>query len=114
MVSDIITESLAVGGAQVRMSTAAAEAVIELRDWLYENVYRVPTVHDDFEKASRILRELFAFFVERPGVLAENGGRRRPGEALEISVADFIAGMTDRFAMNLYQRLFLPQPWKIF
>jgi dGTPase len=84
-----------------------------LRDWLFEHVYRVNTVHDDFIKASRILRQLFLLFVEDEEMLVAQGGRRYPGDALPVSVADFIAGMTDRFAMNLYYRLFLPQPWKI-
>jgi dGTPase len=40
------------------------------------------------------------------------GGARTNGEAVEAAVADFLAGMTDRYAMNLYQKLFFPQPWK--
>jgi dGTPase len=35
------------------------------------------------------------------------------GDPAEVAVADFLAGMTDRYAMNLYQQLFLPQPWKV-
>lgn len=114
MVSDLIETSLELAGEDIRMSEEVGEAVIALRDWLFGNVYQVPTVHEDFVKASRILRELFAYFVGHPETLQEHGGRLRKEDPLEVSVADFIAGMTDRFAMNLYQGLFLPQPWKIF
>jgi dGTPase len=113
MVRDMIEASLATGGSDIRLSPELSRAVGELRDWLFEHVYRVNTVHDDFIKASRILRQLFLLFVEDEEMLIAQGGRRYPGDALPVSVADFIAGMTDRFAMNLYYRLFLPQPWKI-
>jgi dGTPase len=59
-----------------------------------------------------VLRELFQHFMNHPSDLtscAESGASSDPPEVL---VADFLAGMTDRYAMNLYQRLFLPQPWK--
>lgn len=113
MVRDMIEASLATGGSEIRLSTNVSQAVSDLRDWLFEHVYRINTVHDDFIKASRILRELFLFFVDDEEMLLAQGGRRYPGDPLRVSVADFIAGMTDRFAINLYHRLFLPQPWKI-
>lgn len=113
MVHDLIEVSLATGGSDVRLSSQVSGAVCELRDWLSEHVYRVSTVHDDFIKASRILRELYLYFIEDEQRLIAQGGRRYPGDSLAVSVADFIAGMTDRFAINLYHRLFLPQPWKL-
>ena len=114
MVLDMIEASLACGGEDVRLTEPVAEAIVALRSWLFEHVYQVRSVHEDFEKASRILQELFSFFMDHPEALEQHGGRFRDGDPREVSVADFIAGMTDRFAMNLYQRLFLPQTWKIF
>lgn len=113
MVRDMIEASLAAGGSEIRLSRQVSEAVSDLRDWLFQHVYRVSSVHDDFIKASRILRELFLYFVDDEEALIAQGGRRFPGDPLPVSVADFIAGMTDRFAINLYHTLFLPQPWKI-
>lgn len=113
MVVDMIEASLATGGRCVCLSAPVDRAVTELRDWLFRCVYQAPSVADDFHKASRILRELFGYFVAHPAALATCGGRRRDGDAVEVAVADFLAGMTDRYAMNLYQRLFLPQPWKV-
>ena len=113
MVRDMIEASLATGGSEIRLSQTVSMAVSDLRDWLFEHVYRVNTVHDDFVKASRILRELFHCFAADEETLLAQGGRRYAGDPLVVSVSDFVAGMTDRFAMNLYQRLFLPQPWKL-
>ncbi len=114
MVTDMIENSLVVEGGTIGLSESVAEAIVNLRDWLFRHVYQVRTVHDDFEKASRVLRELYVFFAENEKALVAHGGRRLAGDSLDVSVVDFIAGMTDRYAINLYHRLFLPQPWKIF
>ncbi len=113
MMRDMIESSLAADGGEILLSEPVAEAIMALRDWLFLNVYRVTRVQVEFEKASRILRELFHYFMSHPDSLSRYGGRRRQEDSLAVAVADFLAGMTDRYAMNLYQRLFLPQPWKI-
>ena len=113
MVCDMIHASLRAGGGEISLSSPMVEAIESLREWLFVHVYQVRTVHDDFVKASRVLRELFLFFMQDEEALVSHGGDRFRGDPLEVSVADFIAGMTDRFAINLYHRLFLPQPWKI-
>lgn len=112
LVSDLIETTLVSGLGAVRLSSDLAEHLTALRDWLYENVYRAALVEDEFRKASRVLRELFAYFTANPQALNTCGGRYVEGEAIETATADFLAGMTDRYAMNLYQKLFFPQPWK--
>ncbi|MDW7643739.1 MAG: deoxyguanosinetriphosphate triphosphohydrolase [Desulfuromonadales bacterium] len=113
MVCDMIQASIGSDEEEISLSPAVIKAIDALREWLFVHVYQVKTVHDDFIKASRILRELFLYFMQDEEALVAHGGDRFCGDSLEVSVADFIAGMTDRFAINLYHRLFLPQPWKI-
>jgi dGTPase len=112
MVTNLIETTMEGGYAVVQLSAPITEQLSVLRDWLYTNVYMAGAVEDEFRKASRVLRELFVYFTERPDELIDYGGRYVEGEAKEIAVADFLAGMTDRYAMNLYQKLFFPQPWK--
>lgn len=112
MVSDLIERSLACDGAQICLSDEMDEAIRALRTWLFERVYQVDEVHADFAKASRLLRELFTHFIENKEDFLAAGGRYFDQDPAEVSVADFIAGMTDRFALALYGRIFLPQPWK--
>lgn len=112
MVNDVIKSSHAAESRSVRMSKDVFDAITELRDWLFHHVYRTATVEEEFAKASHILRELFGYFVARPEKMVQVGGRRFRDDPVEISVADFVAGMTDRYAMNLYQDLFLPRPWR--
>ncbi len=112
MVSDLIKTTLEHDCEVVQLSKPVAEGVTALREWLFANVYHADPVEAEFRKASRVLRELFDYFIERPRDLISCGARLVPEDEPAVSVGDFIAGMTDRYAMNLYQRLFLPQPWK--
>jgi dGTPase len=112
MITDLIETTMAGNYTVVQISTPVADHLSELRRWLHENVYRADVVEDEFRKASRVLRELFAYFVEKPQEIVAYGGHCDVDDSDEIVIADFLAGMTDRYAMNLYQKLFFPQPWK--
>jgi dGTPase len=112
MIRDIISESIADDCCQVGLSTEMDEAIRALRSWLFENVYQAESVQSEFNKASHLLHELFHYFCDKQDIFMRYGGRRFTGDSLEVSVADFIAGMTDRFALSLYRECFLPQPWK--
>ena len=113
MVVDIIKVSFDHDGSIIKFSESIDAVVIILRDWLFKHVYRVKSVNDDFEKASHMLRELFQYFLDNEDILISYGGRKRKEEETAVAVADFIAGMTDRFAMNLYSKIFLPRPWSV-
>ncbi len=112
MITDLIETTMACDYEAVRLSDAVAERIVALRDWLYAHVYRAPQIEEEFVKASRVLKELFGYFVANPDRLAQHGGQVVAGATVEMAVADFLAGMTDRYAMNLYQQLFFPQPWR--
>ena len=75
-----------------------------LRAFLYENVYRHPTVNRAREEAKALIRALFERYIKDPQTLPEawrDEGARRPR-----AVCDYIAGMTDRYAAREYERLF--------
>jgi len=91
-------------------------AMMVLRQFLYENVYRSPQVHQDFEKAKKMLSELYAYFLDHEEMLHKKlidmqmlGGKNN-NQTKERTVCDLIASMTDRYAMNLYQSIFFPSP----
>lgn len=91
-------------------------AMMVLRQFLYENVYRSPQVHQDFEKAKKMLSELYAYFLGHEEMLHKKlidmqmlGGNNN-NQTKERTVCDLIASMTDRYAMNLYQSIFFPSP----
>jgi dGTPase len=112
MITDLIETTMGESYKLVQLSASVCAYVSELRDWLYTHVYQAGAVEEEFRKASRVLHELFGYFIDRPFEMSTYGGRCEEGERVEIAVADFLAGMTDRYALNLYQKLFFPQPWK--
>jgi dGTPase len=112
MVRDLISETVAVSSSQICLSTEMDEAIRALRSWLFEHVYQAESVQIEFDKAAHLLNELFFLFCNNEDIFLKCGGQRFSGDSLEVSVTDFIAGMTDRFALSLYRDHFLPQPWR--
>jgi dGTPase len=107
MVRDVIESTVACGYEAISMSADVIEALEALRKYMFENMYLIPEVRGEFEKAQKILTVLFEHVVAHPGEYLDTT-RDEPVERLAI---DFIAGMTDRYALNLYAKLFLPKPW---
>ena len=108
MVRDVVSTSLDRDVEEVVFGTEMHHAVTELREFLYVQVYDNPTVHSDFDKASKLLEELYAYFVDHEEWFRETHSRHFPDAAVEDLAADFIAGMTDRYALDEYKRLFEP------
>ena len=79
-----------------------------LKDFLMENFYRHYRVSRMAAKAERVLEELFTAYLNRPGLLPKSVRARIENQARACVVCDYIAGMTDRFALQEYQRLFDP------
>ena len=99
-------------GVLIEMSPEVHAALLALRDFLYMRVYENPVVHDEFVKAQRILRDLWAWCAEDAERLRERFGvAARPGETAERAATDWLSGMTDRFALGTWERLFVPRPW---
>jgi len=95
------------------MSPEILQAVKALRAFLYDRVYDAELVHGDFLKASKILIELYEQFTADCDFFLKEIGRQELYDSIDACVCDYLAGMTDRYAFNLYERIFLPRPWLI-
>jgi len=113
MVRDIIEQAQRGEPWKIGLSAGVLEATMKLRDFLYDRVYDLPQVHEDFIKSAKILRELNAHFLAQKEEFRKEAGEGFAHEPLERAISDFIAGMTDRYAFKLYEKIFLPQPWMI-
>lgn len=113
MVNDIVLETLRVKGDHLSISTEVLSAIVQLRNFLWERVYENQTVHADFHKASKILKELYQYFIDHPDDFLKLAEKESLYDSLERCVTDFLAGMTDRYAFRLYEERFLPLPWMI-
>lgn len=106
MVRDIIEYSW--DKPQVSMSPPVLEAMLELREFLFKRVYIGSKAKREEEKAKNMLRQLFEYYLKHPRELYVDNPR---GEPLHRLVCDYVAGMTDRFAIAQYERFFLPKPY---
>ncbi|RZI76022.1 MAG: deoxyguanosinetriphosphate triphosphohydrolase [Variovorax sp.] len=89
-------------GPMVLFSTAMRRDSTELKQFLFQNLYRHPKVMQTTEQAQRVVVELFAAYLDAPMEMADSFADRADRER---AVADYIAGMTDRFAMREHERL---------
>ena len=112
MVKDFISQSMRTDIEELCMTDKVLSSVYMLRDFLYESVYESEKIIKEFKKAQKILHDLYAYYLEHmEEVFADIPKEEKLNE--HRIVCDFIAGMTDRFALMTYERLFLPQQWTV-
>src|SRR5262245_55957178 len=109
LVRDVVTETLAGGMSEIRMSAPVLKAVLELRSFLFDAVYENSIATREFKKASGILSGLWEKVRERADEFLD--ARTIEHEGLDAATRDFVAGMTDRYAIRLFEQLFIPTPW---
>ncbi|HET7273497.1 MAG TPA: deoxyguanosinetriphosphate triphosphohydrolase [Rubrobacter sp.] len=100
LVRDMISNSEAKG--EISLSEPVYEALMELRAWLFRNVYNNPGSREN-QKAAGVVTALFEYYLECP----EERAASDPDPITET--IDFVAGMTDRYALATYRRLFMPR-----
>ena len=94
---------------QLAIVPEVREAMNALRKYLYEKVYPSQTIDAEVCRARHILRELYDHLLAHP---PEEVKAADPADNLERRTVDFVAGMTDEYALQLYEQLFLPAAWK--
>ncbi|MGB4703570.1 MAG: deoxyguanosinetriphosphate triphosphohydrolase [Candidatus Saccharicenans sp.] len=105
LVMDVVETSLKNRLERIAMSPRIYQALIDLREFLYERVYLNQEARADLVKTKKIIKELYDYFLKNPDGWVKEYPK---GDPLERRVADFIAGMTDRYALSIYEEIFLP------
>ena len=111
LVKDVVTHTLAGGLSEIRMSPGVLDAVLRLRAFLFDAVYENATATAEFQKASGILSGLWEKVRDCPEEFLDRTTIETEG--IDAAVRDFVAGMTDRYAIRLFEQLFIPKPWSI-
>ena len=106
-----MTETLAGGLTEIRMSERRPRGGARAARFLFDAVYENTIATAEFKKASGILSGLWEKVRERPAEFLDRGRSRREG--LDAATRDFIAGMTDRYAVRLFEQLYIPKPWAV-
>ena len=110
MVTSVITASA--GKPEIRFTDEVGEATMQLRKFLFENVYTNPVAKSEDNKAQELLVRLFEYYVKYPEKMPELYYKNTQSEPVERCVCDFVSSMTDRYAIERYTDLFIPQVWK--
>jgi dGTPase len=111
LVKDVVAETLKGRLTEIRMSPAVLDAVLRLRSFLFDAVYENAIATAEFRKAADILTGLWTKVRERSDEFLDR--RTIEQEGLDAAARDFLAGMTDRYAVRLFEQLFVPKPWAI-
>ena len=109
MVRDVVVETERGGLSEIGMSKEILEATLEMRSFLFEALYENGQSTSEFKKASGVLSGLWEKLRESPEQFLDKKIIDRHG--LDIAVKDFLAGMTDRYAISLFEQVFIPKPW---
>ena len=109
MVKDVVTQTQKGSLTEIRMSPGVLDATLAMRAFLFEAVYENDIATAEFKKASGILGGLWEKVRERPRDFLDPLVLERDG--VDAATRDFLAGMTDRYAITLYEQLFIPKPW---
>ena len=110
LVCDAITASRETPS--ICLSSSVEEALQELREFLFRRVYRNPIAKGQETKAKGMLQRMYDYYYNHPEALPEDFQPQMSFEGMERTVCDYIAGMTDNYAVDKYAELFIPIGWQ--
>ena len=111
LVKDVIEASQ--GKKEIRQSPACGSAMTRLRNFMFEAVYRNPRAKGEESKAQDMIARLFEYYQKDPDKLPPDYQDIRMREGVDRAVCDYIAGMTDKYAVEKYCEAFIPLAWSV-
>ena len=111
LVCDMITASREEG--KILLSPQVETALQELRTFMFERVYRNPVAKGEEAKAREMLKRLYEHYYNHPETIPEDFQPQMSLEGMERTVCDYIAGMTDNYAVDKYTEIFIPSGWNV-
>ena len=113
-ITALITSLVENSGEDVGMDKATAEAFAQFNSIMYEAVYLNPVAKGEEGKAEEVVKSLYRHFAEHPQELPDEYQAIYEREDAARAACDYISGMSDRYAVATYERLFVPRPWEIY
>jgi dGTPase len=110
-ITTVVSSIIANGPAEIKMDSEIQKAQDELHSWMYENVYKNPVAKAEESKAKHLVAKLYGYFHKNPDKLPDEYKIIMDKFTKEQAVCDYVAGMTDWYAINLFNDLFIPKAW---
>ncbi len=104
-------ENFEKGISALKMESEVEEATMGLREFMFENVYINSLAKKEESKACDLLAAIWRYFVAHPEKMPEDNRKHLDAFSVERVVCDYVAGMTDRYALEVYNELFIPRMW---
>ena len=111
LVCDLIHTSREAG--EILLSPKVDEALRDLRSFMFERVYRNPIAKGEESKARDMLQRLYTYYYDHPEALPKDFLPQLSFDGMERTICDYIAGMTDKYAVDKYTELFIPLGWNV-
>ena len=111
LVCDAIFTSREAG--EIMLSPQVDKALKDLRSFMFERVYRNPVAKSEEKKAKDMLQRMFEYYIKHPEAIPEDFHPQLSFEGLERTVCDYIAGMTDNYAVDKFTEIFIPVGWNV-
>ncbi|MBQ3356703.1 MAG: deoxyguanosinetriphosphate triphosphohydrolase [Oscillospiraceae bacterium] len=111
LVTDMIFHTRSTG--QLGMTPQVDQAMEALRSFMFERVYKNPVAKGEEAKARDILKQLYEYYIRHPDAIPADFRPQLDFDGMERTVCDYIAGMTDKYAMYKYDELFIPLAWQV-
>lgn len=111
LVTNMIQTTMETG--ELQMTKEVESAMQRLRSFMFERVYRNPVAKGEEAKARDILQQLYTYYIRRPEALPADFLPQLSFDGMERTVCDYIAGMTDKYAVDKYTEIFIPYGWQV-
>ncbi len=111
LVTNMVAHTLRTG--ELDMDPPVGQAMGDLREFMFDRVYRNPVAKGEESKARAILQQLYQYYIRHPQALPVSFQPQLDFDGMERTVCDYIAGMTDKYAVDKYSELFIPSGWRV-
>ncbi len=113
---ETLVSAMIAGSAQhdsIRMDSAVEPYFTQLHEFMFEHLYKNPKAKSEETKVDGIISALFSYYMQHPDSLPDEYTLIREQDGVEAAVCDYVAGMTDNFALETYRKLYVPHGWSV-
>ena len=112
-IDTLVTAIVENSGDDIRMDPGTEIYFQQLHTFMFEALYRNPVAKSEESKVDGLVSRMFDYYIHNPGQLPDEFAAIREAEGAPRAVCDYIAGMTDNYALEIYHTLFIPRSWSI-
>lgn len=113
MIRDVI--SMSMDQPEIRMTPEVQDAMMRLRQFMFDRVYIGSLAKREEAKAERLVGELVDWFRDHPDDLSQESlSRLKLGDSLDTIICDYVSGMSDNYAVRCFQKFYVPKAWDVY